>query len=153
VEYHKIYFTFFKIWIFHLFTFQMLSPFLISTLQTPYPNLLTLLLWGCSPTYPLLSQGASIPLHWGIKPSQDQEHPFPLMPDKPPSRPSVLPLTPPLGVPVLNGWLWVSISIFLRIWQRLSGDSGIRLLSASTSWHPQQCMGLVSACGMDSQVR
>jgi hypothetical protein len=24
-----------------------------------------------------------------------------------------------------------------RIWQSLSGDSGIRLLSASTSWHLQ----------------
>ena len=25
-------------WIFYLFTFQMLSPFLVSPLQTPYPH-------------------------------------------------------------------------------------------------------------------
>ena len=34
----------------------------------------------------------------------------------------------------------------------LSGDSFIRLLSASTCWHPQQCLGLVIVNGMDPQV-
>jgi hypothetical protein len=34
-------------WLFYLFTFKMLSPFLFSPLQTPYPFLLLLLLWGC----------------------------------------------------------------------------------------------------------
>jgi hypothetical protein len=35
-----------------------------------------------------------------------------------------------------NGWLRASTSVFVRLWQSLSGDSHIRLLSASTSWHP-----------------
>ena len=33
-----------------------------------------------------------------------------------------------------------------------SGDSCIRPLSASTSWHQQYCLRLVSACGMDPEV-
>jgi len=48
------------------------------------------------PTHPLLPHCPSIPLHWGIKPSQNQESPLPLMPDKAASAPSVLPLTPAL---------------------------------------------------------
>jgi hypothetical protein len=36
-----------------------------------------------------------------------------------------------------NGWLWASASVFVSHWQSLSGDSYIRLLSASTFWHPQ----------------
>jgi hypothetical protein len=55
-----------------------------------------------------------------------------LMLDKAPSTPSVLPLTPPLGSCV-QGWLRASASVFVRHWQSLSGDSCIRLLSASTS--------------------
>ena len=34
------------------------------------------------PTYPLPHHHPSIPLHWGIKPSQNQGPPLPLMPDK-----------------------------------------------------------------------
>jgi hypothetical protein len=36
-----------------------------------------------------------------------------------------------------SGWLWASASVFVRLWQSLSGDSYNRILSASTSWHPQ----------------
>jgi hypothetical protein len=36
-----------------------------------------------------------------------------------------------------NGWLPTFTSVFVRLWQSFSGDSYIRLLSASTSWHPQ----------------
>jgi hypothetical protein len=36
-----------------------------------------------------------------------------------------------------NGWLWASVSAFARLWKSLSVDRYIRLLSASTSWHPQ----------------
>ena len=36
-----------------------------------------------------------------------------------------------------NSWLWASASVFVKLWQDLSGESCIRLLSASTSWHPQ----------------
>ena len=34
-----------------------------------------------------------------------------------------------------NGWLGASTSVLVRLWQSLSGDGYIRLLSASTSWH------------------
>ena len=51
-----------------------------------------------------------------------------------------------------NGWLQSSASLFVRLWQSLSGDSHTRLLSANTSWHPQQCLGLVTVYGMDLQV-
>jgi hypothetical protein len=36
-----------------------------------------------------------------------------------------------------NGWLWTSTSVFVRLCRSFSGDSYIRLLSASTSWHLQ----------------
>ena len=36
-----------------------------------------------------------------------------------------------------NGWLQAPTSVFFRLLQSLSADSYIRLLSASTSWHPQ----------------
>jgi hypothetical protein len=55
-----------------------------------------------------------------------------------PSAPSVLPLTSPLGyLAKSNVWLQASASVLVRLWQHLSGDSYIRLLSASTSWHLQ----------------
>jgi hypothetical protein len=79
---------------------QMLFPFSVSPLQTTYPipsypaSMRVLL----PPTHSLLPHCPSIPLHWGIKPSQeDQGPPLPLMPGKASSAPSVLPLTPPLG--------------------------------------------------------
>ena len=67
-------------WLFYLLTFQMLSPFLIppQNLHPPPP----LSLRGCSSTYPLLPHLSSIPLHWGIKPPQNQGLLLPLMPDK-----------------------------------------------------------------------
>jgi hypothetical protein len=36
--------------------------------------------------------------------------------------------------------------------QSLSGESYIWHLSASTCWHPQQCVGVVTVYGMDPQV-
>ena len=36
-----------------------------------------------------------------------------------------------------NGWLQAPTSVLVRLWQRLSGESHIRLLSACTSWHQQ----------------
>jgi hypothetical protein len=39
--------------------------------------------------------------------------------------------------PVLSPTIWASASVFVRLWQSLSGDSYIRILSACTSWHPQ----------------
>jgi hypothetical protein len=48
---------------------------------------------------------------------------------------SVLSLTPPLGTPCSVQWLVASV--FVRLWQMLSEDSYIGLLSACTSWPPQ----------------
>jgi hypothetical protein len=63
----------------------MLSPFTISPLQTliPCPPASTIV-FSNKPTHPptLLFYLPSIPLCWGIKPSQDQGPPLPLMPDK-----------------------------------------------------------------------
>jgi hypothetical protein len=70
-----------------------------------------------------------------------------------PSAPSVLSKAPPSGpCAQSNGWLRASTSVFIRHWQSLLEDSNIRLLSASTCWHPQYCLGLVSVYGMDSRV-
>ena len=51
-----------------------------------------------------------------------------------------------------NGWLWASISLFVRLWKSLSRDSYIRLLSAWTSCHPLQCLGFITVYGMNSQM-
>jgi hypothetical protein len=55
----------------------MLSPFLVSPLKIPYPLPLALL-----PNPPTPIPGPSIPLHWGIEPSQDQGPLLPLMINK-----------------------------------------------------------------------
>jgi hypothetical protein len=93
----------------------MLSPFLVPLCKPSIPSPLTLLLWGCSSTHPLLPQHPSIPLHRGIKPPQDQWPPLPLMPDTDLSAPSVLPLTPPL-VSLCSIWL-LAVSIYICISQ------------------------------------
>jgi hypothetical protein len=52
-------------YIFSLFTFHMLSPFLVSPLTTQYPFSLPLLLWGCSPpTHPLTHPSTPSSLAW-----------------------------------------------------------------------------------------
>jgi hypothetical protein len=71
---------FFFLWIFSSFTFQMLSP---SPVPPPkMPHTLPLLLWGCSPNYPLPLLRPGIPIHWNIQPSQDQGASLPLMSKK-----------------------------------------------------------------------
>jgi hypothetical protein len=72
--------TFF--WIFYLFTFQILSPFPISPLESLYFIPFPLLLWGYSPAHPPTPPCPGIPIHWGTEPSQDQGPLLPLMPDK-----------------------------------------------------------------------
>jgi hypothetical protein len=71
-----------------------------------------------------------------------------------PSAPLVLPLTPSLASPC-SVWR-LAASIRTSIWsgsgRPFSRDSYTRLLSASASWHQQECLGLVSADGMDPQV-
>jgi hypothetical protein len=89
-------------WLFYLFTFQMLflSQFPLCTPSHPplpcfYEGAPSL----TYPLYPLPPHHPSILLHWGIKPSLNQGLPLPLMLDKAPSAPSVLPLSPLLGSP------------------------------------------------------
>lgn len=66
------------------FTVQMLSPFLVFLLQTPpsYPPPPAFIRVFLLPPY-----HPGIPLHWGIKPSQDQGPALSLMPDKAPFSP------------------------------------------------------------------
>ena len=85
------------------------------------------------PIHPLLPHCPSIPLHWGIKPSQDQGPPLPLMPDKAPSAPSVLPLTPPLGS--LCSVQWLTVSIWICIGQDLAEPLRRQLYQAPVSKH------------------
>ena len=55
-----------------------------------------------------------------------------------------------LGTPYSNQWLAASIHLCIcQLWQSLSEDRYIRLLSISTSWHLQQCLCLVTVYGMD----
>ena len=71
-------------WLFYIFTFQILSPFPVSPLELPHPSPFLLCLFESAPptTDPFRPHCSSIPLHWGIKPPQDQELPLTLMPDK-----------------------------------------------------------------------
>jgi hypothetical protein len=71
-------------WIFYLFTFQVLSLFPISPLELSPSNLPSPCFYEGvpPPTYTLPPHHPGIPLHWGIKPSQDQGPLFPLMPNK-----------------------------------------------------------------------
>jgi hypothetical protein len=76
--------SFFFNWIFYLFTFQMLSPFLVfPSTNPPIPSPSRCFCEGAPPpTHPLPTHCPSISLHWGIEPSQDQGPPLPLMLDK-----------------------------------------------------------------------
>jgi hypothetical protein len=76
-------FSFFFVGYF-LFTFQTLSSFLVSLLQPPYAIPCSPCFYEGAPlpTHPLLPHYPSTPLHWDIKPSQDQMPLFPLMYDE-----------------------------------------------------------------------
>ena len=67
-----------------------------------------------------------------------------------PSAPWVLSLAPPLGT--LCSVQWLTESIYLCICQALAEPLRTQLLSASTYWHPQYCLGLVTVCEMNPQV-
>ena len=71
-----------------------------------------------------------------------------------PAGPSIPSPTPPSRTPCLVQWLTASICLYLSGSGRASQeiDSHIRLPSASTSWHPQLCQGLVTVYGMDPQL-
>ena len=68
-------------WTFSLFTFQMLTPFQVSPLETLYPILPLPASMRVLP-HPLSPSRPGIPLHWGIKPRQDQGPLLSLMSNK-----------------------------------------------------------------------
>jgi hypothetical protein len=108
------------------------SQFLLCKPSIPSP--LTCFYEGAPPsTYPLLSHCPSVPLHWSIKPSQDQEPPLQLVQDKAPSGPSDLPLTPPLGSLWSARWLVASICFFIG--QDLAEPFRTQLYQAPVSKH------------------
>jgi hypothetical protein len=73
-ERKNYYYYYYYYYIFSLFKLQMLSPFLISHPNIPYPPYPL-------PNPPTPIHGRGIPLYWGIEPSQDQEPLLPLMTD------------------------------------------------------------------------
>lgn len=70
----KCFFSFFLIWIFYVFTFQDVTPFPSVPSGTSLSHFPSPYFYEDAPrlTYLLLPHCPSIPLHWGIKPSQDQ---------------------------------------------------------------------------------
>ena len=112
-----------------LFTFQMLSPFLVSTLPIPYPFAaypVSMRVLPHPPTHSCLTALAF--LFKG-----DQGPPLPLMPDKAPSAPSVLPPTPPLGS--LCSVRWLAVSTCICIGQDLAKSLRKQLYKAPVSKH------------------
>ena len=95
-----------------MFTFQMLSPFQVSPLQTPYPiPPKPASMRQHTPTHSLPPHCPTIPLQWGIKPSQDQGPPLLLIPYKAPSAPSSPSPNSSLGSLCSVQWLAASIHI------------------------------------------
>ena len=92
-------------------------------------------------TYSLLPHRPSIPLHWDVKPSQDQGPPFPLMPDK--ALHSLQSFLSFIGVPVIS--LMVGCEHLYLYWSgsgRVSEDSCIRLLSAVEDFLSLGCLSI-----------
>jgi hypothetical protein len=145
-------------WLFYLFTFQMLSSFLVCPLQTSYPILLypasTRLLPNPPPyssftTLAFLYTGASsLHLTKGrLKVSAPFEAwwgPFSSFSPSPNSSIGVPVLSPMVGCRHPHPYWSVSRWVFQRqLYQAPVTNS---------SWHKQYYLGLVSACGMDPQV-
>jgi hypothetical protein len=106
--------------------------------QTHLLNFLTL----CPSLTPLLSDLIMPPFSF----------PFLSASQVPPSHPSQIILFSLLSraeAVQSNGWLHAPSSVLVMLWQSLSGDSYTRLLSASSSWHQQWGLGLVSAGEVD----
>ena len=85
------------------------------------------------PTHLHLPHCPSIPLQWGIKPSQDLGPPLPLMPDKTLSVSSVFPLAAPLES--LCSVQWLAVSIHICITQHLAEPLRRQLHQVPVSKH------------------
>jgi hypothetical protein len=102
---HRLFFII--IFFISLFTFQMLSPFLVFSSENPLSHHP----FPCSPTHPLLLPCPGIPLHRGIKLSQDQG-PLPsLMSNK-----AIL--------CYICGWSLGSLYVYSLVGGSVSGSSG-----------------------------
>ena len=113
------YFIFLKFDVLFIYISSVISFPSLPSAKPLFHPLLPCFYEGAPPsTHPLLPHCPSIPLHWGIKPSQDQGPSLSLMPDKAPSAPSVLPLTPPLRS--LCSVLRLAASICICIGQSLA---------------------------------
>jgi hypothetical protein len=97
----------------------------------PYPASMSVLLQPPPPPRTYIHISTLVFLY--IKPSQNQGPLLPLMPDKVPSAPSVLPLTPPLGSPCSVRFLTVSIHVCIG--QDLTEPLRRRLYQAPVSKH------------------
>ena len=75
-----LYFLFFFFYYYYFYLQFKCCP----TSWSPFrkPPIPSLLPFASPPTHPLLPHCSSIPLQWGLKSPQDQEHPLPLMSDK-----------------------------------------------------------------------
>ena len=98
-------FSLFFYWIFYLFTFQILSPS-----KTLYPIPPPTASMKVIP-HPLQPPRPGIPLHWGIKPSQDQAPLLPLMSNK-----AIL--------CYLCGWSHGSLHVYSLVGDLVPGSSG-----------------------------
>jgi hypothetical protein len=85
------------------------------------------------PTYPLQHHRPNNLLHWGIKPSQEQDAPLPLVPYNAPSTLLVLPLTPPLGT--LCSVQWFTASIHISIGNNLVEPLSRKMYQVPVSKH------------------
>jgi hypothetical protein len=128
-------FPFFSIRLFYFIYISNVIPFPGFPPASPlsYPPLPCFYEGAPPPNFPLLPHCPSIPLHWGIEPSQDQGPPFPLMPDKAPSAPAVFSITPPLGT--LSSVRWLAVSLPICIGQDLAELLRIQLYQAPVSKH------------------
>ena len=134
--------------------FVFIGQFILQ--NPPIPSSLPLLLWGCfhSPTHPLCLPALSLAYTgaWSLPRTKGLSSHWCL------TRPSsATHATGAMGTILVHGlvpgcsglggasvWLillfllWVAAAfVFARHWQNLSEDSYIRLLSASTYWHPE----------------
>lgn len=76
-----LYFSFTLLFDILVFTFQMLPPFTVSSPETLHhiPRHASILVHLHPPTSSLLPPCTALPLHWEIKPSEDQEPALSLM--------------------------------------------------------------------------
>jgi hypothetical protein len=123
----------------------MLPPFPVSHLQTPYPvppNPASKRVFPHPPTHSCLTSSTL-----GHKHSQDQGPSLPMIPDKAPSAPSVLPLKPALGS--LCSFWWLAANIHICIDQDLAEPLRRQLYRVSKHFLTSAILSGFSVCMWD----